>query len=110
MKVLFLMIGLGSPFCAAAYERGTKPKFTREQGASKATGMTRQVVSEAELDRGTSVGVADGRSLTIKPGKEFSADSYVHKPLTDDATSILNHRCMWPISSGRYRNTMAMPT
>jgi hypothetical protein len=28
---------------------------------------------------------ADERSLTIKPGREFSADSYVYKPLTDDA-------------------------
>src|SRR5258708_2778852 len=33
----------------------------------------------------SSLAVADERSLTIKPGREFSADSYVHKPLTNDA-------------------------
>jgi hypothetical protein len=34
----------------------------------------------------SSLCVADERSLTIKPGREFSADSYVHKPLTNDAS------------------------
>lgn len=33
----------------------------------------------------SSLAVADERSLAITPGREFSADSYVHKPLPDDA-------------------------
>lgn len=33
----------------------------------------------------SSLAVADDRSLAITPGREFSADSYVHKPLPDDA-------------------------
>jgi hypothetical protein len=45
-------------------------------------GMWSSLCAEAG---GTSLAVADERSLTIKPGREFSADSYVYKPLTDDA-------------------------
>ena len=33
----------------------------------------------------SSLAVADERSLIIQPGREFSADSYVHKPLINDA-------------------------
>jgi hypothetical protein len=73
---------IGIEYCAAANERATELKFTHEQGASKTTETMRKVVSEAELESGTSIGVADGRSLTIEPRREFSADSYVHKPLT----------------------------
>ena len=33
----------------------------------------------------SSLVLAEERSLTIEPGRQFSADSYVHKPLPDDA-------------------------
>ncbi|WP_426413195.1 hypothetical protein [Bradyrhizobium ganzhouense] len=33
----------------------------------------------------SSLAAADERSLAIAPGREFSAESYVHKPLADDA-------------------------
>jgi hypothetical protein len=85
MKTFFgLIVGMWSSLCAEANEP-TNTTFPHIQHTPKATGATGQVVRAAEVPGRTSLAVADERSLTIKPGREFSADSYVYKPLSDDA-------------------------
>jgi hypothetical protein len=84
MRTLFgLIVGMWSSFCAEANEP-TNRTFLHLQHTPKATGATGHVVRAAEIGEERSPAIADERSLTIKPGREFSADSYVYKPLTND--------------------------
>jgi hypothetical protein len=85
MKTLFgVMVAIWSSICAEANEP-INAKFLHPEHAPKTTGATGQVLGAAEVHGESSLAVADERSLTIKPGREFSADSYVHKPLANDA-------------------------